>query len=81
MKIPVSHAGNGGFTCFPGILPSHCLVQAPGKNGMTPQQLCGVIRRERPDALLCFGDTNSALAAALTAVKSGVPVASNAGGP
>ena len=39
------------------------------------QQIHDVILTERPAALLCFGDTNSTLAAALTAVKTFIPVA------
>jgi UDP-N-acetylglucosamine 2-epimerase len=37
-------------------------------------QLDGIIGEVRPDALLCFGDTDSALAASLAGVKRGVPV-------
>jgi UDP-GlcNAc3NAcA epimerase len=39
------------------------------------EQIREVIVTEQPSAVLCFGDTNSTLAAALTAVKSSLPVA------
>lgn len=37
-------------------------------------QLQSVLDKLHPDALLCFGDTNSTLAAALAGVKCGIPV-------
>ncbi len=37
-------------------------------------QLAPLIAAEAPDALLCFGDTDSALAAAMAGVAAGVPV-------
>lgn len=44
---------------------------------MTARMLIGVeeiLQKERPDALLVYGDTNSTLAAALSAVKIHIPV-------
>jgi UDP-N-acetylglucosamine 2-epimerase len=37
-------------------------------------QLDPLYRKYRPDAMLCFGDTDSTLAAALTASRNGVPI-------
>lgn len=37
-------------------------------------QLEPLVRKHRPEGLLCFGDTDSTLAAALVAVRCGVPV-------
>lgn len=59
--------------------PRHSLAVA-GEGGL-PQiadmlaKLHVLLERERPDVLVCLGDTNSTLAAALAAVKHGVPVA------
>jgi UDP-N-acetylglucosamine 2-epimerase len=39
------------------------------------QGLDAVVERDRPQALVCFGDTNSTLAAAVTALKHGLPIA------
>lgn len=49
--------------------------------GVVPQmadmlvRLSEVIAAEKPDFLVCFGDTNSTLAAAIAGLKAGVPVA------
>ncbi len=58
--------------------PDHLLGTTP--SGGLPRlstylgRLDSIITEDRPDALLCFGDTDSALAAALAGVKLGVPV-------
>jgi UDP-N-acetylglucosamine 2-epimerase len=59
--------------------PRHVLFPRPGsvtaQLGDFVSELGRIIEAERPDLLLCFGDTTSTLAAALAAVKLGVPVA------
>ena len=60
-------------------LPAHQLSGATGSHGVTTgrimSQLDPILESERPDLVLVYGDTNSTLAAALSAVKQGVPVA------
>jgi UDP-GlcNAc3NAcA epimerase len=60
-------------------LPAYQLSGPTGSHGVTTgrimSQLDPILESERPDLVLVFGDTNSTLAAALTAVKQGVPVA------
>ena len=58
--------------------PDYNLGISGGSHGrMTGQMLIAieaVLLEERPDMLLVFGDTNSTMAAALAAVKLGIPV-------
>jgi UDP-GlcNAc3NAcA epimerase len=58
--------------------PAYTLGVNGGTHGdMTGRMLQGldpVISRERPDAVLVYGDTNSTLAGALAAAKAGVPI-------
>lgn len=60
-------------------LPAHQLSGATGSHGVTTgrimSQLDPILGSERPDLVLVYGDTNSTIAAALSAVKQGVPVA------
>ncbi len=39
------------------------------------RNLFHIFRKEEPDAMICFGDTNSTLAASITAVKMDIPFA------
>lgn len=59
--------------------PAYALdVHGGGHGEMTGRMLAGVeavLLKERPDAVLVYGDTNSTLAGALAAVKLHVPVA------
>ncbi len=59
--------------------PQYNLDVHGGSHGeMTGRMLAGieaVLKDERPDWVLVYGDTNSTLAAALAAVKLGVPIA------
>jgi UDP-GlcNAc3NAcA epimerase len=59
--------------------PSYRLGIGGGRHGdMTGRQMIAlepVLEAEKPDFCLVYGDTNSTLAAALTAAKLGVPVA------
>lgn len=43
--------------------------------GMMMQELDPVLEKEKPDTVIVYGDTNSTLAGAMTAVKRGIPVA------
>lgn len=58
--------------------PEHRLAIESRQHGaMTGQMLAaieGILAKERPDALLVYGDTNSTLAGALAAAKMHVPV-------
>jgi UDP-GlcNAc3NAcA epimerase len=58
--------------------PAHVLASGPlevlPRLALFLERLDNIIGELRPDALLCFGDTDSALAASLAAVKRGVPV-------
>ena len=60
-------------------LPSHQLPGAKGSHGSSTgammAQLDSIFNEERPDLVLVYGDTNSTLAAALSAVKLLIPVA------
>ena len=59
--------------------PDHSLGVGGGTGiGQTAAMLTGlepIIERERPEAVLVYGDTNSTLAGALAGAKAGVPVA------
>lgn len=59
--------------------PDHMLEVGSGSHAqqtaLTMQRLEPVLEEERPDLVLVPGDVNSTLAAALTAVKMGIPVA------
>jgi UDP-N-acetylglucosamine 2-epimerase len=59
--------------------PDHSLGIGGGTHAeQTARMLLGlepILRAERPDAVLIYGDTNSTLAGALAAAKLGVPVA------
>jgi UDP-N-acetylglucosamine 2-epimerase len=59
--------------------PDHSLGIGGGTSaeqlGRMLPALAAVLERERPDAVLVYGDTNSTLAGALAAVTVGVPVA------
>ncbi len=58
--------------------PDHVLASTPLEGlprlAFYLERLGGIIGAVRPDALLCFGDTDSALAASLAGVKCGIPV-------
>jgi UDP-GlcNAc3NAcA epimerase len=59
--------------------PSHQLPGQKGTHGVSTggmmAQLDLILESERPDLVLVYGDTNSTVAAALSAVKLGIPVA------
>lgn len=59
--------------------PTHQLSGASGSHGVSTgrmlAQLDPIFEDERPDIVLVYGDTNSTVAAALSAVKLGIPVA------
>ena len=59
--------------------PAHQLAGVTGSHGVTTgrimAQLDPILESESPDLVLVYGDTNSTVAAALSAVKLGVPVA------
>jgi UDP-N-acetylglucosamine 2-epimerase (non-hydrolysing) len=59
--------------------PDHMLEVGSGSHAMqtarTMERLEPVLAEERPDLVIVPGDVNSTLAAALTAVKAGIPVA------
>ena len=59
--------------------PDHSLGVGGGgqaeQTGRTMTALEPILERERPDAVLVYGDTNSTLAGALVAAKLGLPVA------
>ena len=60
-------------------LPAHQLSGAAGTHGVSTgrimAQLDPIFVEDRPDIVLVYGDTNSTVAAALSAVKLGIPVA------
>lgn len=59
--------------------PSYVLDAGGGPPTLQVSEMLGelneIVKRESPDCLLCVGDTNSTLAAALTGVLADVPVA------
>lgn len=59
--------------------PAHQLAGITGSHGVTTgrimAQLDPILESESPDLVLVYGDTNSTVAAAFSAVKLGVPVA------
>jgi UDP-GlcNAc3NAcA epimerase len=59
--------------------PAHQLAGVTGSHGVTTgrimAQLDPILESESPDLVLVYGDTNSTVAAALSSVKLGVPVA------
>lgn len=59
--------------------PSHQLPGTKGSHGVSTggmmAQLDQILESESPDLVLVYGDTNSTIAAALSAVKLGIPVA------